>query len=178
MYPVRSFNFQEQIEQHCLKRGPDDKWAELVLGRIKAVNDLPAADALYHQRCSVNFRTAKGIPCVYRSDETASSAKGRPVDSMQAEAFTKVVEYLKEFDDKQITLKDLCRKMEDYLDSGSSAYTEKNMKHKLKSQFGDEIVITCIRGKQNVVTFRSVAEKILSEFQKSKKETKSEKEKN
>ncbi|KAL8604332.1 hypothetical protein ACOMHN_028095 [Nucella lapillus] len=40
----------------------DDKWAEAVLARIKSVNDLPAADALYHKQCSVNFRTTRGIP--------------------------------------------------------------------------------------------------------------------
>ena len=177
VYQVRSLNFQEQIEQCCLQRGADDKWAESVLGRIKAVHDLPAADALYHQQCSVNFRTARAIPSAYQPDEGASTTKSRPPISKRAEAFTKVVDYLKEFDDEQITLKDLCRKMEDYLDFNDTAYTEKHMRQKLESQFGDEIVISCIRGKQNVVTFRSVAEKILSQFGKSKKETDIEKEK-
>ena len=60
VYQVRSFSFQTQIEEHCLQRG------EAVLGRIQAVNDLPAADALHHKQCSLNFRTVKYIPYAYR----------------------------------------------------------------------------------------------------------------
>ncbi|KAK7497533.1 hypothetical protein BaRGS_00011173 [Batillaria attramentaria] len=158
-------------------RGPDDKWAEAVLTRIKSVNDHLAADALYHKQCSVNFRTTRGIPQAYQpSSETAKADKGRPADKRRTEAFKKVVEYFKEFDDEQITLTDMCTKMEDYLDSGTQAYTEKHMRQKLESHFGDEIMITCIKEKRNVVTFRSVAEKILKQFAESKQETDSEKE--
>ncbi|KAL8591937.1 hypothetical protein ACOMHN_039990 [Nucella lapillus] len=133
----------------------DDKWAEAVLARIKSVNDLPAADALYHKQCSVNFRTTRGIPQAYQpSSETAKATKGRPADERRTEALKKVVEYFKEFDDEQITLTDLCTKMKDYLDSDTQAYTEKHMRQKLESHFGDEIMITCIKGKRNVVTFR------------------------
>ncbi|KAL8574874.1 hypothetical protein ACOMHN_003434 [Nucella lapillus] len=159
-------------------RGRYDKLAEAVLARIKSVNDLPAADALYDKQCSVNFRTTRGIPQAYQpSSETAKAAKGRPADERRTEAFKKVVEYFKEFDDEQITLTDLCTKMKDYLDSDTQAYTEKHMRQKLESHFGDEIMITCIKGKRNVVTFRSVAENILKQFAESKKETDSEKEK-
>jgi hypothetical protein len=35
----------------------DDEWALDVRGRLEFVQDLHAADALYHQQCSVNFRT-------------------------------------------------------------------------------------------------------------------------
>ena len=178
VYQIRSFSCQVQIEQHCLQRGPDDKWAEAVLGRIRAVNDLPAADALYHNQCSVNFRTTRGIPQAYRSStDAAIPLKGRPADARRAEAFTKTIEYLQQFDDEQITITDLCRKMEEYLDSDIPTYTEKYMRQKLESHFGDEVIITCIRGKRNVVTFRSAAEKILEQFAKSKKETDSEQEK-
>ncbi|KAL8563078.1 hypothetical protein ACOMHN_065220 [Nucella lapillus] len=133
----------------------DDKWAEAVLARIKSVNDLPAADALYHKQCSVNFRTTRGIPQAYQpSSKTAKAAKGRPADERRTEALKKVVEYFKEFDDEQITLTDLCTKMKDYLDLDTQAYTEKHMRQKLESHFEDEIMITCIKGKRNVVTFR------------------------
>ena len=114
VYQVRSFSFQTQIEEHCLQRGPHDKWAEAVLGRIQTVNDLLDADALYHKQCSVNFRTVKYIPYAYRpSTETPSTVKGRPADARRGIAFKKTVDYLKEFDDEQITLTDLCKKMEE-----------------------------------------------------------------
>ena len=51
------------------------------------------------------------------------------------------------------------------------------MKQKLERLFGDGIVITCIRGKQNVVIFRSTAEKYSKQFAECKKETSHEKEK-
>ena len=41
---------------------------------------------------------------------------------------------------------------------------------KLESHFGEDVITTCIRGKQNVVTFRSTAEKILEQFAKYAKE--------
>ena len=78
VFQVRSFSFQLQTKQHCLQRGPADKKAEAVLGRIQAVNDLPDADALYLKQCSVNFRTTKGILQAHRPSTEASSAQ-RPL---------------------------------------------------------------------------------------------------
>lgn len=62
MYPVRTSDFQTKIEDVCKMR--DDEWALDVRGRLEFVQDLHAADALYHQQCSVNFRTLKQIPVV------------------------------------------------------------------------------------------------------------------
>ena len=41
----------------CRER--NDSWSTNVLSRIQFVQDLHAADAVYHQKCSVNFRTGK-----------------------------------------------------------------------------------------------------------------------
>ena len=178
IYQVRTIGFQSQIQVHCVKRGPGDKWAEAVLGRIRAVNDLPAADAVYHNQCSVNFRTNRGIPKAYRpSSEAESSAVGRPVDARRGEAFIKITEYLEVLEDEQITHEDLCRKMDEFLDSKVHAYREKHMRERLESHFGEDIVITCGQGRGNVVTFRPTAEKILWQFSEAKKEKDSEREK-
>ena len=32
------------------------------------MNDLPAADAVYHQQCSSNFRTGKNVPTRFSVD--------------------------------------------------------------------------------------------------------------
>ena len=40
----------------------NDSWSTNVLSRIQFVQDLHAADAVYHQKCSVNFRTGKCLP--------------------------------------------------------------------------------------------------------------------
>ena len=39
----------------------NDSWSTNVLSRIQFVQDLHAADAVYHQKCSVNFRTGKSL---------------------------------------------------------------------------------------------------------------------
>ena len=46
-----------------------DKWAEVVRARILHVHDLPAADAIYHQACSMNLRTKKQIPMQLPSEQ-------------------------------------------------------------------------------------------------------------
>jgi len=55
--PVRTKDFQDFIEKVCKDR--NDSWSEIVLGRLQYAQDLHAADAVYHQICSVNFRTGK-----------------------------------------------------------------------------------------------------------------------
>ncbi len=63
-----------------------------VLARINSVHDLPAADAVYHQICSSNFRTGKSIPLVFKSDadEQPVQKRGRLKDPLQEEAFLQV----------------------------------------------------------------------------------------
>ncbi|CAH3129009.1 unnamed protein product [Porites lobata] len=90
---------------------------------------------------------------------------GRPQDEEKNDAFLKVARFLQENDDEQITVVDLVEKMEEYLgDSASIAYGRTHMKARLQEHFGDQIIITEINGKPNVVTFRSTVANILHDF--------------
>ena len=90
---------------------------------------------------------------------------GRTQDEEKTDAFVKVAKFLQENDDEQITVGDLIALMSDYMaDCESTAYGHTHMKAKLLEHFGDQILITEINGKANVVTFRSTAETILQEF--------------
>ena len=60
VFPVRTTDFQDTVLQICHSR--NDKWSEVVSGGLASVNDLHAADAIYHQQCSSNFRTGKNVP--------------------------------------------------------------------------------------------------------------------
>ena len=81
------------------------------------------------------------------------------------DAFLRVAKFLQDNDDEQITLNDLIDLMNDFMaNSESTAYGHTHMKARLKEHFGDQILITEINGKSNVVTFRSTAETILQEF--------------
>ena len=97
--PVRTQDFQDSIAQICKER--NDEWSEIVLGRLEYAQDLHAADAVYHQACSVNFRTGKQVPLQHCSDDcsekdTKRPRQGRPVDTCKATAFLKVVKFLEE----------------------------------------------------------------------------------
>lgn len=154
--------FQASILRVCEKR--KDDWAEAVSNRILACReDLFAWDTVYHDVCSVNFRTHRQIPIRF------SSAKKPKIDSksetpQQARqmAFLKVCEYLEENDDEQTTVADLVEKMKEYC--GEEAYSPRHMKNKLTEYFGADVLISSRGKKTNVVTLRSTASTILSQF--------------
>ena len=74
--------------------------------------------------------------------QTAGVQKVRPEDVAWAESFTQVVRYCAE-NDEQITITDLC---EEYYLNGDMPYTEKYVKMKLESHFGEDVFLTGIRG--------------------------------
>ena len=71
---------------------------------------------MYHQACSVNFRTLKQIPKKHGNDTDSKRVKGRPTDTVKSKAFLKVTEVLVENDEEQFTIPDLIGKMEEYLE--------------------------------------------------------------
>lgn len=92
VYPVTELEFQVTIDNDIKKRNYDN-WAQQVFGRISHVKDLPAADAIYHQACSFNFRTVKGIPKRFSGEQLDGtspfkkqkiSPKRTPVEVMES----------------------------------------------------------------------------------------------
>ena len=165
VFRVTTLETKHTVLQTCFER--KDEWAEVVRARILHVHDLPAADAIYHQACSVNFRTKKQIPMQFASEQRDVKKRkiGRPQDEEKNDTFLKVARFLQENDDEQITVVDLVEKMEEYLgDLASTAYGRTHMKARLQEHFGNEIIITEINGKPNVVTFRSTVAHILHDF--------------
>ncbi|CAC5372627.1 unnamed protein product [Mytilus coruscus] len=152
--------FQCKIEDICKQR--EDEWALEVRGRLEFVQDLHAADALYHQTCSVNFRTLKQTPLAFSPPaKKAKTQAGRK--SSLSESFLFAAKYLQQNEDEQITVTDLVKKMSEHCGI-DDAYGVQHMKNKLQEHFGDKIIISEINGKQNVVTFRNTVRSILHEF--------------
>ena len=109
----------------------------------------------------------KQIPMQFASEQHDVKKRkiGRPQDEQKNDAFLKVAWFLQENDDEQITVVDLVEKMEEYLgDSASTAYGRTHMKARLQEHFGDQIFVTEINGKPNVVTFRRTVANILYDF--------------
>ena len=129
-----------------------------MLGRLLYASDLCAKKAVYHQLCSVNFRTGRGIPKQFNGSETHKRQKlENPQADLQEkyEAFSLVVKYCEENSDEQITVIELTKKMEEYLQQTGSkqkAYGVQYMKKKLEGHFGNRVIFTNLEGKANVTT--------------------------
>lgn len=167
LIPVRTIDFQERICQICSEVNSD--WSKVVQDRILFVGDLPAADAVYHQQCNVSFRTGRQIPKMFIPIDSPKTSKrrmcGRPKDVVRSDAFLKVVSFLEQNEDEQLTIKDLIKKMSEYTsDENTEPYSFKHMKRELKHHFGDKLIISEICGKSNVVSLQSTASAILQEF--------------
>ena len=57
-FKVTTIETKNAVLEIYSKRG-NDSWAEIVRGRLLNVHDLPAADAIYHQACSVKEATTR-----------------------------------------------------------------------------------------------------------------------
>ena len=131
---VKTTEFRDKIVEICRHRGSDDKWGQEVHCRIQYNQDLFAKDVVYHIKCNVNFSTFKQIPRFFQTAEVRSA--GKPIDEERHQAFLRVAEYLKENDNEQLTLSDLCEKMRDYLPSAEKEiYSERYMRQNSWSTF-------------------------------------------
>ena len=138
-------------------------WSDTVKAHILNVHDLHAADAVYHQTCSVNFRTKKQMPM--SAEDSKRPKLGRPQKDTRAEAFLEVARYLEDNDDEQITINDVIDLMNQKpADTTYEAYTYPHMKTKLQEHFGERLIQTEINGKPNVVIFRTTARVVLQDY--------------
>lgn len=168
VYPVRTSDFQTEVLLKCKQR--DDEWAAEVRGRLESVNDLVAADAVYHNPCSVSFRTNRTIPQAFTPDKKQKSKVGRPKKekgkagrpSTTSAHFLQIVDYLMENEDEQLTISDLVAKMTQIC--GENAYSPTYMKKMLLNHFKEDIIVSDMTGKCDVITLRRTAKSILREF--------------
>ena len=92
MYQVRSSSCQANLELLCSQRGPGDKLAETVKGRIESAQDLHAADAVYHQQCNINISTERNISWAFQSHGSdGENKKGRAEYQNRLTAFFKAI---------------------------------------------------------------------------------------
>ena len=162
---VKTDSFVQTILGCCDSR--KDEWSFVVKGRIEYfAADLHAADCVYHQACSVNFRTGRDIPQQYGvavHDKRRKS--GRPVNDEQDQAFVKICALLQSNDEEQFTISKLVHEMDRYLmDSDSVPYGNQYMKSKLKEKYGESIHISETGGFHGIVTMREKTDSILRSY--------------
>ena len=78
--------------------------------------------------------------------------------------FLNVCKYLEDNDDEQLTMSDLVSKMEEYCNDKIDAYSKKHMKRKIIDHFGEKVLISNSQTKEDVMTLKSTAKNILSEY--------------
>ena len=159
-------SFMETILSHCKDR--NDDWTFTVRGRIEYFGkDLHAADCVYHRSCDTTFHTKQNIPLQYRDgpSENKSRKVGRPQDSDQEQAFIRLCSFLEEYDEEQLTLDDLTKKMAEYLvQPDAMAYGNQYLKSKLVKHYEESIFIAYQVGLNDIVTFREKTSSILRDY--------------
>lgn len=85
-----------------------DEWADIIQRRLNlAPTDLHAADAIYHQTCSVNFRTGKQLPVSKKENKNKRTAPGRPKEDQSVQVFTEVITFLEHRHNEPISITEL-----------------------------------------------------------------------
>lgn len=103
VHNVRSLFVKESVLQAANKR--NDKWSREVASRIQIVADLVAAEALYHERCYINF---------FKDPATGKKGGRPPIDDIQT-AMEVIYDFLEKSDDCQFALPDLINLIEGYV---------------------------------------------------------------
>ena len=136
IFSVRTEKFKHVILDICSKRNGD--WSQAVSGRLASINDLPDADAIYHQQCSSNFRTLNIYTKQRGPRWQCQKVKDWKTWRWVSTNILKVTHYLEDHGDEQKSINELISKMTENLDNtGYEPCSVKYMKQKLQAHFGD-----------------------------------------
>ena len=139
--------FITTLKNHAEKRA-DDTTAEAILFRLSNIIDLPAAGALYHNKCRVDFFRDKKTP----SDHTGHLQVG----------FEKLCKFVEDNSECQFSISELEDIMNNtFLPLGTKGYTRRHLQSKLKDYFGAKVIITNLPGKPSVMTFHKAFSEIV-----------------
>ena len=148
--------FDERITSAIRERN-FDTWATTVQGRMDNVNDLFAADAVYHRNCHTRFiANLPHTPC--------KAKRGRPMDTDASHAFDSLCDKLEtECDNELYTLQELTDMMSELTDSKEdcSIYTNRYLKQLLQNRYGEHIYFASRPGREDVVGFSNFCDLLL-----------------
>ena len=152
------------IRDCLIKRAEErnDDWGNQVFGKLLTCNDLVAEEAVYHLNCMNKFRLER-----FDAGKT-----GRPINTTMMDAYDKACCWLENESDCELyTLKEVHEKMASLSDNGE-VYTIKTLKRKLKDKYKEHIYFTQLSGRENVIGFRNMTDRILNEMKKKGQQTK------
>ena len=133
--------FQDTVQAECDRRS--DEWALNVKSRLEKVKGDSVNDRVYHQQCSVNFRTGRNVPKQYLSSDCLTPCKVPKTVKMEGSVhmsgFLYAVKHLENNPQSQTTVTALVDKMREYLSGKGQAYSTKHTKRKLKTYLAKNV---------------------------------------
>lgn len=117
VHRVQTVHVKGSILQAAEKRG--DKWAREVNQRLEGISDLVAVEAVYHERCYINFF----------KKPTTRGKSGRPLVDDVTTAMEVIFDFIENSDDCQFSLSDLINLLKDYV---PNELTIKKTKRKIR----------------------------------------------
>ena len=153
------------IRDKLIKRANErsDEWGERVLQKVPSCYDLAAEEAVYHNACMNKFRL----------DILTAEKRGRPINQDMIDTFEKLWLWLEnEADGELYTLRELHEKMSPLSNDATNIYSIKSLNLKLQEKYKDYIYFSEMPGRENVITFRQMANLILNELKKKESQTK------
>ena len=137
-----------------------DDLAIQVRARIEFAQDLRAVEAVYHKQCVSTFTSPLSIKC---AGTTGVNIRNLNLDNDLA--FQELCNWLQDEENqiRQYTMAELRTEMSRYLPDGVPAYSVNHLKKKLQERFQDQLTVSGMEGKMNVVTFSRSVTAILHE---------------
>ena len=148
----------DKVTQNMLRLCEErqDNWAFEVKGRLMTCGDLHAADAVYHVKCHRDFTDPT-------FDVSVSVPSAHFVDHEKYAVFDVLCDTLEHSDSELYTVNELINLMKSLSVDDTAVYSFPYMKQKLQERFGDSIFFADVCGRSNVVCFRNVAHRIITD---------------
>ena len=119
---------------------------------------------MYHRNCFALFVTSRK-PFLEETGQTYLSAgrKGQLTDDHMYHNFDALCCWLEDNFDELCSVDDLHMKMIVIVGSVDTVYSRKHLKRKLIEHYGDNVFLSDVNGKHNVVCFRNAPSVILTD---------------
>jgi len=155
---AQTLEIHQSVMTKCLER--NDQWALEVRGRLETCNDLPAVEAVYHKGCHRDFFQGR-----VRCQDTTTTDEVRSIlntkRTSMKDAFDRTCDWLENSADELYTVPELHAKMVEFAGGVEGSYSLRHFQSLLQERYGETLVISDVRGRQNVVCFRNLAKRII-----------------
>ena len=138
-----------------------DDWGFEVLGHLKTCGDAIAAEARYHTKCHTYFNNGKPKSSVEQNAKKAD--RGRRPNKDMLQIFHTVCQSMESNSSELYTVIELQGEMRKLADNPCDVYSIKHLKELLKLHYGEEIWFAGVCGRKDVICFRSIASRIISD---------------